>query len=104
MDVSRLFLILGALVAAFMATTYVVLSNPALQWPGVDNFVWPTALVLLVISSIATAVPIFPRGKRAIAASPHKRSFAVGYFMVAGYTAIGVCTIVLIPFRTASGI
>jgi len=49
-------------------------------------------------------VPIFPSGKRAIAASPYKRSFALGYFMVAGYTAIGICTIVLIPFRAASGI
>jgi hypothetical protein len=104
MDVSRLFLVLGALLAGFLATTYIVLSNPSLQWPGVDNFVWPTALVLLVISSIATSVPIFPSGKRAIAASPYKRSFALGYFMVAGYTAIGICTIVLIPFRAASGI
>ena len=104
MDVSRFFLVLGALLAGFMATTYVVLSTPSLQWPGVDNFVWPTALVLLVISGIATPVPFVPRGKRAIAASPHKRSFAIGYFFVALYTGIGICAIVLIPFRAASGI
>jgi hypothetical protein len=104
MDVSRLFLGLGALIAAFMSTAYVVLSSPSLQWVGVDNFVWPTALGLLVMSGIAAVVPMFPSGKRAIAASPHKRSFAVGYFVVVGYTAIGVCTIILIPFRAASGI
>jgi hypothetical protein len=104
MDVSRFFLVLGTLLAGFMATTYVVLSTPSLQWPGVDNFVWPTALVLLVISAIATPVPLVPRGKRAIAASPHKRSFAIGYFFVALYTGIGICAIVLIPLRAASGI
>src|SRR5260370_39310524 len=102
MDVSRLFLVLGALLAAFMAATYLVLSTPSLQWPGVDNVVWPTAIVLLVISSIAMAVSFVPSGKRAIAASPHKRSFAIGYFFVALYTAIGICSIVLIPFRAAS--
>jgi hypothetical protein len=70
----------------------------------VGNFVWPTALVLLIISSIATPVPFVSSCRRAIAASPHKRSFAIGYFFVASYTAIGICTIVLIPFRAASGI
>jgi hypothetical protein len=104
MDISRLFLVLGALIAGFVATTCVVLSTPSLQWPGVDNVVWPTAVALFVISSIATSVPIVPSGKRAIAASPHKRSFAIGYFFVALYTAIGICTVVLIPFRAASGI
>jgi hypothetical protein len=104
MDISRLFLVLGALIAGFMATTYVVLSTPSLQWRGVDNVVWPTALALLAISSIATSAPIVPSCKRAIAVSPHKRSFAIGYFFVAMYTALGICTIVLIPFRAASGI
>jgi hypothetical protein len=104
MDVSRLFLVLGSLIAIFMATTYVVLSTTSLQWPGMDNIVWPTALVLLVISSIATSVSFVPGCKRAIAASPHKRSFAVGYFFVVLYTGIGICTMVLIPFRAASGI
>jgi hypothetical protein len=104
MDVSRFFLVLGTLLAGFMATTYVVLSTPSFQWPGVDNFVWPTALVLLIISAIVTPVPFVPSGKRAIAASPHKRSFAIGYFFVALYTVIGICAIVLIPLRAASGI
>ena len=104
MDISRCFLVLGALLASFFATIYAVFSTPSLQWPGLDNFVWPTSLVLLVISSIATAVPFVPSCKRAIAASPHKRSFAIGYFFVASYTVTGVCTIVLIPFRAASGI
>jgi hypothetical protein len=97
-DVSKLFLVLGTLLASFTATMFAVLETPSLQWRGVDNFVWPAAIVLLVISSIATSVPMFPSGKRAIAASPHKRSFAIGYFFVAGYTAIGVCTIVFIRF------
>jgi hypothetical protein len=104
MDISRIFLALGALLAGFMAATYVVLSHPALQWPGLDDVLWPTSLVLLVISIVATSVPIIPIGKRAIKMSPYKRSFAIGYFFVAGYTVIGVCTIVLIPFRAASGI
>jgi hypothetical protein len=69
-----------------------------------DNVVWLTALALFVISSIATSVPIVPGGKRAIAASPHKRCCAIGYFFVALYTAIGICTVVLVPFRAASGI
>jgi hypothetical protein len=71
---------------------------------GVDNFVWPTALLLLVISGVATPMPFVPSGKRAIAASPYKRSFAIGYFFVALNTGIGICAIVLITFRVASGI
>jgi hypothetical protein len=74
MDVSRFFLVLGTLLAGFMAT------------------------------AIVTPVPFVPSGKRAIAASPHKRSFAIGYFFVALYTVIGICAIVLIPLRAASGI
>jgi hypothetical protein len=104
MDVSRWFLVLGSLIAVFMATTYLVLSTPVLQWPNMDNVVWPTALGLLVISSIATSVSFVPRCKRSIAASPHKRSFAVGYFFVVLYTGIGICTMILLPFRAASGI
>jgi hypothetical protein len=104
MDVSRLFLALGVLLAAFMATTYAVLSNPSLQWSGADDFVWPTAIVLLVVSIIATTAPFVPVCKRAIAASPHKRSYAFGYFVAALYTGIGVCTMILIPIRRASGI
>jgi hypothetical protein len=103
-DVSRLFLALGSLIAVFMATTYAVLSNSSLQWPGMDDIVWPTALVLLLISSIATAVSFVPGCKRAIAASPHKSSFALGYFFVVLYTGIGICTMILLPFRAASGI
>jgi len=104
MDVSRLFLVLGALLAGFMAATYVVLSTPSLQWPGVDNCVRPTALGLLMVSGIATPIPFVPIFKRAIAASPHKHSFALGYFFVALYTGVGICAIILIPFRRASGI
>ena len=103
-DVSRWFLALGMLLATFMAATYLVLSTPSLQWPGVDKVIWPTALVLLVISSIAMAVSFVPSSKGAIAASPHKHSFAIGYFFVALYTVIGICSIVLIPLRMASGI
>jgi hypothetical protein len=104
MDVSRLFLLLGALLAGFVATTYAVLSTPSLQWPGVDNFVWPTALLLFIISGIATPAPFVPLCKRAIAASPYKRSLAIGYFFVVLYTGMGVFTVILIPFRRASGI
>jgi len=87
-----------------MVAVYAVLSTPSLQWPGMDDVVWHTALALLVVSSIATPVPFIPIGKRAIAASPHKHSFAVGYFFVALYTGIGIGTLVLLPFRIASGI
>ena len=104
MDISRWFLVLGALLATFVAATYVVLSTPSLQWVGVDDVVWPTALVLLVVSSIAAPVPFIPRGKRAIAASPYKRSFAIGYFCVVLYTAVGIFGLVLLPFRAATGI
>jgi len=104
MDVSRLFLVLGAFLAGFMAATYVVLSTPSLQWQGVDNVVWPTAFGLLIVSGIATPIPFVPIFKRAIAASPHKHSFALGYFFVALYTGVGICAIILIPFRRASGI
>jgi hypothetical protein len=104
MDVSRLFLALGLIIAMFMAATYVVLTIPSLQWVGVDDVVWPTALVLLVISGIATSLSFVPSSKRAIAASPNKRSFAVGYFFVVLYTAIGIGTLILYPFRRASGI
>ena len=43
-----------------------VFSTSSLQRPGLDNFVWPTSLVLLVISSIATGVPFVPRAVRDI--------------------------------------
>jgi|HubBroStandDraft_1064217.scaffolds.fasta_scaffold1218241_1 hypothetical protein len=104
MDISRVYLALGSLIGAFMAAAYLVFSTPSLQWPGMDSVVWPTALVLLVLSSAATPVPFVPRAKRAIAASPHKRSFAIGYSFVAFYTLTGIGTIVLYPFRAASGI
>ena len=104
MDISRWFLALGGLLAAFGAATYLVLSTPSLQWVGVDSIVWPTALTLLVISVIAVMVSLMPRAKRAIAASPHKRSFAVGYFCVVFYAGSGICTLVIYPFRAASGI
>jgi hypothetical protein len=104
MDISRWFLALGGLLAVFGAATYLVLSTPSLQWVGVDNIVWPTALTLLVISVIAVIVSLTPWAKRAIAASPHKRSFAVGYFCVVFYAGTGICALVLYPFRAASGI
>jgi hypothetical protein len=104
MDISRWFLVLGGLLAAFGAATYLVLSTPVLQWVGVDSIVWPTALALLVISIIAVIVSLTPRAKRAIAASPHKRSFAVGYFCVVLYAGTGIGTLIIYPFRAASGI
>jgi hypothetical protein len=104
MDISRSFLVLGLVLAGFTAMLFLVLSTPTLQWSGMDNVVWPTALVLPAISSIATPVPFVPFGKRAIGASPHKRSFAIGYFFVALYTGIGIGTMILLPFRMASGI
>jgi hypothetical protein len=104
MDISRWFLALGGLLAAFGAATYLILSTPALQWVGVDNFVWPAALTLLAISVIAVIVSLTPGAKRAIAASPYKRSFALGYFCVVFYAGAGILTLIIYPFRAASGI
>jgi hypothetical protein len=104
MDISRFFLALGGFLAAFAAATYLVLSTPSLQWVGVDSIIWPTALALLVISASAVVVSLTPRAKRAIAKSPHKRSFAVGYFFVVLYAGAGICALVIYPFRAASGI
>ena len=103
-DVSRYFLALGLLLAGFSGLMLIVLSVPALQWSGADAVIWPTAVALLVISTTSTVINFVPRGKRAIAASPHKKSFAIGFFFVALYTGIGIGTLILIPFRMASGI
>ncbi len=104
MDLSRFILILGFFLAGFMSATYLVLSTPALQWPGLDEVLWPAARTLLVLSTIATLVPFIPIGKRALKVSPHKRSFAFGYFFVVSYTFIGIGATLLMPFRAASGI
>jgi hypothetical protein len=69
-----------------------------------DDVVWPAALALLVISCLATPLPFVPYFKRALAASPYRRSFALGYFFVALYTAMGIGILILLPFRMASGI
>jgi hypothetical protein len=104
MDIGRIYLVVGALIAGFVATSYVMFENVSLQWPRMDDFIWPTASVLLVISTIATALPLIPAVKRAIAASAHRRSYFIGYLAVASYTGLGLSTLVLLPFRMASGI
>ena len=104
MDISRLFVFLSASVVAFCAATYVVLSTPSLQWVGVDSFVWPTGFAFLAISILALLIPAFPRGKRVIARSPHKISFAISYSVLAVYTIICLFSLILYPFRLASGI
>jgi hypothetical protein len=104
MDIGRFYLVVGAIIAGFFATSCAMLENVSLQWPGMDDFIWPTGAVLLVISTVATALPFIPAIKRAIAASPYKRSYTIGYLAVALYTGIGFGTLVLLPFRMASGI
>jgi hypothetical protein len=104
MDISRLYLLLGVILAAFGGVLCLVLQTPSLQWRGMDDEIWPAALVLLAISSIATASYFFPLIRRAVVVSPHKKSFAVGFLFTVLYTGIGVGTIILIPFRMASGV
>ena len=104
MDISRWFLALGALIAMFLAGAYLVLSTPSLQWSRMDDVVWPTAIVLLAISGSAVPVPFVASGKRALAASPHKRSFAIGYFFVASYAVGGIITIALYILLRGAGI
>jgi hypothetical protein len=104
MDISVLFFVLGMLLAAFVAAIRVAFATPLLQWGGMENAIWPTALALLILSCVAAILPFVPRFKRAIAASPYKRCYAVGYFLVVLYSMMGIGTIILLPFRAASGI
>lgn len=104
MDISQLFLAIGILLCGFMCAMYLSFTIPILQWSGIDKVSWPIALVLLAIAAMATPVPFIPKAKRAIAESPHKMSFAVGYFFVALYAGGGLLTLLLLPFRIASGI
>ena len=104
MDISRYFLVLGLLLAVFLAALCLILSTPALQWYGMDDVIWPAALLLLLLSTGTSAILFFPKGKRAIAASPYKKSFAVGLLLVGLYTATGIALLLFLPFRMASGI
>ena len=99
-----LFLVLGMLLGTFLASMRLVFSTPSLQWPGMDGVIWPTALVLLIVASIAAPLPLVPYCKRAISKSPYKRCFAIGYFFVVLYALGGIGTLILLPFRAASGI
>jgi hypothetical protein len=104
LDISRYFLALGLLLGAYMFWVWLVFSTPSLQWGGMDDVVWPIALALLAVSTAASVITFLPKGKRAIADSPHKKSFAIGFLFVALYTVTGIGTLVLLPFRMASGI
>jgi len=92
------------LVVVFCAAAIAMFEVSSFQWPGMDDFIWPTALGLLVISIAALMVPVVPAGRRAITLSPHKISFAVSYAILACYTFTGVVILVFLPFKAASGI
>ena len=104
MDISTLFLAFGSFLAVFTASIQIVLSTLSLQRPGMDKIVWPTALVFWIISMLAASVPLSRAARRAIAASPHKRSFAVGYVLVASFALMGICVLVFTRLISASGI
>ena len=104
MDISRPLAYLSVSVAVFSAATYMVLSTPSLQWPGVDDVVWPTGFAFLAASLVALLLPAFPPAKRAIACSSHKISLVLSYSVLASYTAICLGALALYPFKLASGI
>jgi membrane protease YdiL (CAAX protease family) len=104
MDIARLYLSIGIVLALFTAAACLAFENPSLQWPGMDAEIWPASLVLWAIATPATALYFLSPIKRRVAASTHRISFVVGFFFVAGYSLTGICVLVLLPFRMASGI
>jgi hypothetical protein len=104
MSIDKIYVFTAAFVTLFCVSTFVIFSTPSLQWPGLDNFVWPTAAVLLGMSSLASLFPAIPYGRRVIGSGSNKVAFAISYAALICYTVIGVMTVLIYYIRAKSGV
>jgi uncharacterized integral membrane protein len=97
----RLYILLAIMVFIFSAATFAMFSFPRLPWVGMDDFIWPTALVLWAIVVMALLFAISPYGRRALQGSD---LVLLSYLTLLLYGMVGLVTLMLYPFRLASGI